>query len=123
MSKTPAKPANDWRRMLAAVPTHNSAANVQEHDDCVAVIIKNVRPGYMVPPISWFVPFKPQKVFRLDPIGTFLWKLCDGKRSVEDIIDCFKDEYDLTFHEAKTAVTDYLKKLVQRGVLAIIMKD
>lgn len=112
---------SNWRRMLAAVPEQNTAAQVSRHGDCVTISIRNVKPSYMVPPISWFVPFKERKVITLDPLGTKLWQLCDGKRSVEDIIDIFRADYELTFHEAKTCVTDYLKQLVQRGALAVVL--
>lgn len=107
--------------MLSAIPNHNTAAKVVEKNGCVKVIIKNIRPAYLVPPISWFVPYKPQREITLDPLGTYLWKLCDGKKTVENLIDQFKDEYELTFHEAKTCVTDYLRKLVQRGILAVVL--
>lgn len=112
---------SNWRRMLQAIPEKNTAAQVTRHGEQVSIFIRNVRPAYLRPPISWFVPFKERRIVALDALGTRLWTLCDGSRTVEDIIDAFCADYELSFHEAKTCVTDYLKKLVQRGVLAVVI--
>jgi len=112
----------NWRSMLKARPVRNTAATTRENDDNqLCVVVKTQKPRYMFPPISWFVPYNPQREVILDSVGKQLWLWCDGQRDVEEIIDLFKDKYQLSFHEAKTGVTDYFKKLVQRGVLAVVM--
>ena len=113
----------EWRSMLAATPVRNEAATVEkDEEEAVSVSVRNKKPGYRFPPISWIVPYKPVITIELDGPGARLWHLCDGDHTVEQICDAFSKEYGLTFHEAKTAVTDYLKKLIQRGVLAIMMQ-
>ncbi len=108
--------------MLKARPVRNAAATTTENgENQLSVVVKTQKPGYMFPPISWFVPYNPQREVILDGVGKQLWLWCDGQRNVEEIIDLFKDRYQLSFHEAKTGVTDYFKKLVQRGVLAVSM--
>ena len=57
---------------------------------------------------------------RLDRLGSQVWQLCDGVRTVEDVVDEFARLHRLTFHEARASVTAYLKMLVQRGVLAML---
>jgi len=47
--------------------------------------------------------------------------LCDGERTVEAIIDAFAAEHRLTFHEARVAVGGYLRSLMARGALAMVM--
>ncbi len=113
-----------WKRMLAARPVHNAAARVvDEAGGDVAVYVKSIRPWYMFPPVSWIVPYRPERKTVLDRLGSQVWRWCDGERSVEDIIDAFAGEHDLTFHEARVAVTGYIKSLVQRGALAIAMSE
>lgn len=113
-----------WKRMLAARPVHNAAARVEdEGGGDVTVHVKSVRPWYMFPPVSWIVPYKPERGTILDRLGSQVWRWCDGERTVEDIIDAFASEHDLTFHEARVAVTGYIKSLVQRGALAIAMSE
>ena len=124
MKATAANKYTEWRSMLAAIPVRNEAATVvKDEEDAVSVSVRNKKPGYRVPPISWFVPYKPVITIELDGLGAKLWHCCDGEHTVEQICDIFSKEYGLTFHEAKTAVTDYLKRLIQRGVLAIILDD
>ena len=122
MKATSAQQYAEWRSMLAATSVRNEAATVvKDEENAVSVSVRNKKPGYRVPPISWFVPYKPVITIELDGLGARLWHCCDGNHTVEQICDIFSREYGLTFHEAKTAVTDYLKKLIQRGVLAIVM--
>ena len=115
---------SEWRSMLAATPVRNEAAKVvKDEQETVSVSVRNKKPGYRIPPISWFVPYKPVITIELDGPGAKLWHCCDGNHTVEQICDIFSRDYKLTFHEAKTAVTDYLSKLIQRGVLAIILQE
>jgi hypothetical protein len=96
---------------------------VEKQDNCITVYVKQKRPAYMAPPLSWIVPFSPERQVTLDAIGTRIWRWCDGSLSVEGVIERFKDQYRLTFHEARAAVTGYVQSLIKRGVLAIVMQE
>jgi len=123
-SKSIEPDAGSWQRMLSARPIHNAAARVAEEDDgAVAVYVKTVQPWYMIPPLSWIVPHRPERKMALDNLGSQVWRWCDGDRTVEGIIDAFAEKYALTFHEARVAVTGYVKSLVKRGVLAVAMSE
>jgi len=87
----------------------------------VAISVATKRPRFLVPPLSWLVPLKPARTVRLDRLGTEVWALCDGERTVEAVIDEFASRHALSFHEARVAVTGYLTQLVQRGALAIAL--
>ena len=113
-----------WRRMLTARPVHNQAARVVESEgDAVTVYVRTIRPWYMVPPLSWIVPNRPERKAVLDRLGSQVWRACDGDRTVEAVIDAFAAEHGLTFHEARGAVTTYLKSLVKRSVLAMAITE
>ena len=113
-----------WRGMLRATPVRNTAAETVQHGpDELSLSVKTKRPRYMVPPLSWIVPMKPTRTVRLDRVGMQIWNLCDGRRTVEEIVDEFAELHRLTFHEARVAVTGYMRQLVQRGVLAIAMTE
>ena len=111
-----------WREMLAARPVRNAAARVaEERPGELSIAVRTQRPRWMVPPLSWVVPLRPTRAVRLDRLGSQVWALCDGERTVEAVVDAFAARYNLSFHEARVAVTGYLKQLVQRGALAIEM--
>lgn len=61
----------------------------------------------------------PTKRLELDEMGSFVWKLIDGKRSVGKIITSFAHEYKVSNQEAETAVTTFLKTLGQRGFIGL----
>ena len=110
--------------MLLARPVPNAAARTEPRDgNRLAVYVKTKRPAYLVPPLSWIVPHPEERCAVLDPIGVRVWTLCDGRRTVEHVVDAFAAQYGLTFHEGRVAVTEYLKRLIQRGVLAIVLAD
>jgi len=117
------QPGN-WTAMLRARPTRNTAARAVEKDSTgVTVYVQRRRPRWLVPPLSWIVPYAPERETTLDALGQRLWQCCDGRATVEEIVDRFAAEHGLTFHEARAAVTAYLRQLIQRGVLAIVMQD
>ncbi len=110
--------------MLKARPMRNTKARAERHgSDRVSVYVKRTRPKTLVPPLSWIVPFKPERRTVLDRLGTQIWDLCDGHNTVEQIVDCFAERHKLSFHEARVAVTGYIKNLVGRGALAMAMRE
>lgn len=124
MSGMPVSADGQWCVALRAKPVRNTAARVVEKsENSVTVYVKKQRPAWLVPPVSWIVPFRPERQVTLDRLGTEVWRFCDGKRTVEEIADIFGGRYRLTFHESRTAVSGYLKALVQRGVLAMVMQE
>ena len=111
-----------WTTMMRAHALQNRAARVErEPGERVAVWVK--QPRRLLPPLSWIVPFRRERLTRLDRIGSRVWSLCDGRRTVEEVVDVIAEQYRLTFHESRVAVTGYLKTLIQRGVLAIEMAE
>lgn len=108
--------------MLAARPLHNAAASERTTDDQhVLLTVRKHRPAWLVPPLTWWIKPRLTTTVELDPLGARVWALCDGRRTVEEIIERLAGELDLSFHEGRVAVTNYLKMLVQRGVLVITM--
>ena len=125
MSREPAaNTAADWGAMLRAKPVRNTAVRAVDNGTSgVTLYVKRRRPSWLVPPVSWVVPYAPERQVTLDTLGQELWQYCDGKASVEEVVDRFKDVHRLSFHESRAAVTGYLQRLIQRGVLAIVMQD
>ena len=77
------------------------------------------RPDWLVPPISWIVRPPAFRAIVLDPVGADFWTWCDGKTTVEQVVEKFAAKHNLTFHEARVSATNYLKELVRRGALAV----
>jgi hypothetical protein len=108
-----------WRRSLLGVPVRNKAAGVVDYGDEVRVSVALRRARWLVPPITWIIKPASEKTVRLDALGAEVWRLCDGRRTVEKIADEFARSHRLTFHEARVSVTSYISELMQRGALVM----
>jgi hypothetical protein len=56
---------------------------------------------------------------QLDRLGSSVWQLIDGKKSVADIADIFRKTHQLGKREAELSVTGFLKDLGKRGLIAM----
>lgn len=59
------------------------------------------------------------KKLQLDALGTFVWDLVDGKRSVRGMIQIFAETHRLENREAEVAVTRFIRELGKRGLLGL----
>ena len=62
---------------------------------------------------------KQTKKLQLDALGTSVWDLVDGKRSVRMIIQIFAKSHRLENREAEVSVTSFIRQLGQRGLLGL----
>lgn len=109
-----------WIGMLRAIPRRNAAATVRRLGDgtvCLTVPLQPQR--WLKPPFSWAIRPAQPKTVTLDALGTAVWNWCDGQRRVENIVDEFARAQGFSFHEARAAVTGFLRLLVERGALTI----
>ena len=125
MSRSDRKPElvkTDWRTMLMACPVRNVAAETDPAPDGgLWITVRKARAPWHRAPWKWIVPGGDRRRIVLDSLGREVWDLCDGERTVEHIVDEMARRYRLSFHEARTAVTELLKELVRRGALAILL--
>jgi hypothetical protein len=59
------------------------------------------------------------KKLQLDAMGTAVWDLVDGNRSVRRIIQIFAETHRLNNKEAEVSVTTFIRELGQRGILGL----
>ena len=65
-------------------------------------------------------PEKAQiKKLQLDILGTAVWKMIDGKRSVGQIVHAFAESHRLQTKEAEVAVTEFIRELGRRGLIGL----
>lgn len=112
-------------QLLDAVPVRNEAVRVEggEGDGLIVVYLKQRRPWWTRPPLGWVLPFREERGVALDRLGTGIYHACDGKRSVERIVEDFAREHVLCFHEARLAVEQFLKMMVGRNILAVAVRQ
>ena len=108
-------------RFLSAVPHRNTEIKQERLREGLLVSIPIRRPKWLVPPISWILPFSDHRQVQLDGPGRAVVELCDGKRTVEQIVESFAQENKLSFREAQLAVTQFLRELIGRGIVALVV--
>ncbi len=59
------------------------------------------------------------KKLQLDILGTSVWDLVDGKRSVRRMIQIFAETHRLEKKEAEVSVTQFIRELGKRGLLGL----
>lgn len=106
-------------QFLSAVPHKNTEMKVERRRESSLASIPIPRPRWMVPPLSWVFPFSARRRVQLDSPGTAVLDLCDGRRTVEQIIETFAGDNKLSFREGQLAVTQFLRELMSRGIVAI----
>ena len=52
-----------------------------------------------------------QVVHVLNEVAGFVWDLCDGKHTINDIVKTAVDSYDISAEEARADIEDCLKSL------------
>jgi hypothetical protein len=59
------------------------------------------------------------KVLRgLNPVGSRIWELIDGQRSLEEIIGTIVQEFDVTPTTAAQDVRAFIQELLDRGLVS-----
>ncbi|MBA4387469.1 MAG: hypothetical protein C0404_05770 [Verrucomicrobia bacterium] len=105
--------------LLAGVPHVNKAARMTRKPAGALVEVPTRKPGYLVPPISWIIRFSGSKRVELDELGVDIMNLCDGRRTVEMVVEAFAVANKLSFRESQLPVIQFLTMLSGRGILAI----
>ncbi|MBN1807533.1 MAG: PqqD family protein [Planctomycetes bacterium] len=57
--------------------------------------------------------------FELDSFGVEIVELCDGRRTVRDIIKKFASKHKVSRPEAEKAVLMFLRTLIRKGIVSI----
>lgn len=67
-------------------------------------------------------PVKMRK-FNLDTIGSIVWEMCDGQKTVKDLVKQLHDTYKMLPSEAEISLNSYFNDLAKRGLVAFLVPD
>jgi hypothetical protein len=57
----------------------------------------------------------------LDTVGSIVWELCDGERTVKDVVEQLREKYKMLPGEAEISLNTYFNQLAERGLVAFIV--
>lgn len=74
---------------------------------------------------DWVILFEPDGgvALGLNPIGAFIWKLCDGTRSRIEILNAITQHFDSVPEEAQDHLAGFVEELVGRGFIGYVMEE
>jgi len=122
-----AKPAGDIvpggqssdQPILHAIPLQNRAVDLLRKGQG-GVLKAPVNPRWWHRrPFRWFNAARDERGFGLDRYGLEVWEACDGVRTVESICDQFAQNHDVSFHEARVSVCQFIRSLTERELVLL----
>ena len=112
------------RQFLELRPLRNPAITEEETEGRVLLVITppNTR---LTKFIQFFLPLSPEerkKRVVLDPIGSHVWRLCDGKTTMESISKSLQKTFKLGTLEAEHSLRQFFQTLGKRGYVGFIQE-
>ncbi len=123
MSKNKARTQLPPERLLDGVPHHNRALEVEAKPNGAVLWSSIRRRWWMRAPFNWIMPYRDRKGFHLDSLGLEVWRDCDGRRTVEAIVERFAARHRVSFHEARIAVMQFIQIMTKRELIAVVFND
>lgn len=109
------------REFLALRPLRNPNLGWEETEGRVVLVIP--RPNTIqVKLLNIFFPVPKERKVVLDPIGSNVWRHCDGQTTIEKISKSLQDEYKLGAREAELSLRQFFQDLGKRGYIGFAVE-
>ena len=119
--KSEKPPQLNREQSLKSIPIHNVGITEEGDAQQLRISFKRKAPAFANLIKKFNLP-QPEKTIILDEMGTFIWRLIDGKKTTNEIIELFRKQYPLPRREAEAGVTAHLKNLMVRGAISLVFK-
>ena len=90
-------------------------------DGLVVVLFKNTKPSFIERIFFKKLIEKPYKI-DLDEVGSFIWHLCEGNRSIADIMKVTHDEFGENIEPVEDRVTQFIKQMHKTKLIQLYKK-
>lgn len=106
---------------LATVPVRNELLEYEEDEKGLASIKIPRKDTWWVKAMSKIMYVPSSKVVSLDEVGSYVWRMCDGKTTVKELIEDFRKEFKLSRKEAEVSMVAFLRTLAQNGIIGLVV--
>ncbi len=120
------KPELQYQRedVFSAYPLRNQLVTWEEEPSGEISLVIPQKQKVWIRIVAKLFNIPDKRVIVLDEVGAFVWKLCDGKNTIDIVIRRLRNEYSLTRKEAETSLLTYLRQLAKKGLIGIaVPKD
>ena len=115
------KPVLTREQSLSARPIRNENLTVSRDDDGNVVVGIPRRKTWWANAVARILRMPDKKKIALDEIGTAVWDQCDGRHTVQSIIENFVEKHKLNRREAEVSMFAFFKELTQRGFVGFVV--
>lgn len=123
LSKQPASPPISRQDALRVFPVHNPQLEWELDEEGMVTATLVRRQDLKGRLLSAFLMVPESRQMKLDAVGTFVWNLCDGEHTVNDIVEAMCDQYKLSRREIEVSLTEFLRLLGKRGMIAVAVPE
>ena len=108
---------------MSAVPTRSPDIVVERGEKGAATLVVSLRQGNWGNLLNRFLkkPIQAKRRVVLDEIGTCVWDLCDGEKTVRDIVERVVKKFRFNHREGERATLAFLRQLGQRRFIAFVV--
>ena len=122
-SPTPKDNSLSREKALSCVPIRNPEIKEQENEQgeiCLTYKVL-IRPWFqgIVQKIRGKTDETIERKLQLDELGSSVWQMINGQRTVQELITEFQSTHKLNEREAEISVTAFLKELGKRGLIVM----
>jgi len=107
----------DRSDVLKSRPVRNSLIKWEQSESGEVSLVVPQKKTLWVVIVSKIFMLPKSRVVVLDEVGSFVWTLCDGHNSIDNIMRMLSNKYKLTHKEAETSLLAFFRKLGKRGMV------
>jgi hypothetical protein len=104
---------------FATIPVRNELLEYEEDEQGLVSVKIPRKDTRWVKAMSKIMYVPASRVISLDEIGSYVWRMCDGKTTVKELIDDFRTKYKLSRKEAEIFMVTFLRTLTQKGIIGL----
>jgi hypothetical protein len=116
------RPTIDRKGALGTVPLRNGLIEWSRDGEDQIVLRVPWRRDRLGRVLKRLVSAPDYRQVILDEVGSDVWELCDGKHSVDGIIQALAGKYKLNRREVELSLAVYLRTLAKRGYIGLMAK-
>ncbi|MCX6378847.1 MAG: PqqD family protein [Armatimonadetes bacterium] len=112
-------PEVDRKAAMTLRPGRNSLLTweAQESGKTLLKVPVNLQSGRVKKRLAQWMKVPNERTVELDEVGAYVWELCDGKHTVEQIVQLTAGAYKMNRREAEVSVTMFLQMLHERNFI------
>lgn len=118
-----APPMPSREKVFHLRPVRNDAIEWETNEEGEALLRIPLRRDRMGRFVRFWFRLPETRAVQLDEVGTFVWRLCDGTRSVDAIVRQTGQQYKMNRREVEISVTTYLQILAERRLIGFYQRE